>query len=87
MRANNAAFMNKTLSKAIMNRSRLRNKYLKHPNNVNKSNYKKQRNYCVNLLRKVKKEYYENLNLNKIMDNKEFWKTMKPFFTEKCRIK
>ena len=44
VRANNAAFMNKTLSKANMNRSRLRNKYLKHPTIINKSNYKKQRN-------------------------------------------
>ena len=54
VRANNAAFMNKTLSKAIMNRSRLRNKYLKHPNIINKSDYEKQRNYCVNLLKDLK---------------------------------
>ena len=33
VRANNAPFVSKALSKAIMSRSRLRNKYLKNPNN------------------------------------------------------
>ena len=32
IRANNAPFMTKTLSKAIMNRSRLKNRFLKNPN-------------------------------------------------------
>ena len=57
VRANNAPFMNRTLSKAIMTRSRLKNKYNKSPNKTNAIKYKKQRNYCVNLIRKVKREY------------------------------
>ena len=56
VRANNAPYMNKTLSKAIMTRSRIRNKFLKNPNNKNREIYNKQRNYCVNLLRKRKKD-------------------------------
>ena len=44
--------------------------------------YNKQRNYCVNLLRKEKKKYYKNLDLKNITDNKQFWKTMKPLFTD-----
>ena len=79
VRANNAPYMNKTLSKAIMTRSRVRNKFLKNPNNKNRGIYNKQRNYRVNLLRKRKKEYYKNLDINKITD-KQFWKTAKPFF-------
>ena len=51
VRANNAPLMNKTLSKAVMHRSRLRNNYLKNPNNGNKEKYKKYRNYCVNLFK------------------------------------
>ena len=39
----------------------------------------------MNLLTKVILEYYETLDLNKIIDNKNVWKTMKPFFSEKCR--
>ena len=45
--------------------------------------YKKQCNFCVNLLRKTKKEYLENINVKDINDNKKFWKTIKPFFSNK----
>ena len=76
IRANNAPFMNKVLSKAVMKRSRLRNKYLKCPSNDNKLNYKKQRNYCTSLLKKEKKTFYDNID---ITDNK----TIEPFFSEK----
>ena len=53
------------------------------PNNVNKLRYKQQRNYCVNLTRRVKKNYYSNLDTNKVNDNKKFWDTVKPCFSEK----
>ena len=43
-----------------MTRSRVRNKFLKNPKKENRWIYDKQRNYCVNLLRKRKKEYYKN---------------------------
>ena len=87
VRANNSPFMSKVLIKAIMTRSRLRNKFIKNPNNSNKDNYRKQRNFCVNLLRKEKKSYYNNLNLNKITDNRKFWHTVKPFFSDKVTFK
>ena len=73
-------FMNKELSKAIMNRTRLRNKFLK---NENRKRYLKQRNYCVSLLRKTKRNYYSNLNEKNIIDNKKFWKTVIPFLSDK----
>ena len=81
--ANNSPFMNKTLSKAVMTRSRLRNKFTKNPTAENKSNYTKYRNYCTGLFRKVKKAYYNNLDVKLIMDNRKFWKAVKPFFSEK----
>ena len=83
IRANNGPFMNKILSKAIMTRSRLRNKYLNYPSNVNEYNYKKQRNYCTSLFRKEKKKFYDNMDISQITDNKKFWHTVKPFFSEK----
>ena len=76
-------FMTKDLSKNIMKRSRLRNKYLKNNNEENRKLYAKQRNYCVSLLRKTKKAYYENLDERKGSDNKLFWKTVKPLLSEK----
>ena len=83
IRANNGSFMNKTLSKAVMTRSRLRNKFLKDPSDVNKNNYKKQRNYCTNLFRSEKRKFYDNIDISLITDNKTFWKTVKPLFSEK----
>ena len=66
--------MNKNLSKAIMLRTNLRNKFLKNRSNENKTNYVKQRNHCVSLLRKTQREHYSNLDEKKICDNKTFWK-------------
>ena len=83
VRANNAPYMNKSLNKAIMTRCRLKNKFIKYPTHQNKETYKKHRNFCVNLLRREKKKYYANLDLNKITDNKTFWKHMKPLFSGK----
>ena len=45
---NNAPFMNKSLSKAFMHRSKLKNRYNKKPTETNNLLYKKQRNFCVN---------------------------------------
>ena len=58
IRGNNAPFMNKTLSKAFMHRSKLKNIFNKDPTDGNKKLYNQQRNYCVSLLRKEKKKYY-----------------------------
>ena len=75
--------MNKTLSKEIMKRTRLRNKFFKNRNDYNKKEFSKQRNYCVSLVRKSKKLYYSNLDEKKVTDNKTFWKTIKPFLSKK----
>ena len=78
--ANQGEFMSKELNKAIMTRSRLRNKYLKEKSADSKIAYDKQRNYCVNLLRRTKKKYFANINISSMTDNKKFRKTVKPLF-------
>ena len=70
LRANNKLFMTKALSKSIMERTRLRNTFLKNPIVANKLAYTNQRNFCVSRLRKVKREYFANLNEKNITDNK-----------------
>ena len=83
-RGNNMPFMNKLLSRAHMKRTRLRNCYLKKRSEQNRLSYVKQRrNYCVSLLRKTKKDYYANLNVKDIVDNKQFWRTVKSLFSDK----
>ena len=65
-----------------MERTRSRNTFLKNTIIANKLAYTKQRNCCVSLLRKVKWEYFANLNEKNITDNRKFWQTVKPFFPE-----
>ena len=89
-RGNQMAFMTKDLSKNIMKRSRLRNKYLKNNNEENRKLYAKQRNYCVSLLRKTKKAYYENLDERKVSDDKLFFEnksSLSKKFNARERIK
>ena len=83
VRANEAPFMTKELHKAIMKRSRLRNKFLKDRTENNQKNFKHQRNFCKKLLRTTKKSYYSNLDIKKVTDNKTFWKTIIPLFTKR----
>ena len=72
-------FMNKLLSRAHMKRTRLRNCYLKKRSEQNRLSYVKQRNYCVSLLRKTKKDYYSNVK--DIVNNKQFLRTVKNLYS------
>ena len=83
VRANECPFMTKDLRRAIMLRSKLRNKLNKNKTLETNLAYKRQRNLCTSLLRKAKAKYYANLNPNVVTDNKIFWKSIKPLFSEK----
>ena len=85
LRANNSPFMTKSLRKMMMNRSRCKNAFYKNKTAQNWEKYRKLRNDVVKLTKKVKREYFENLNLNSITDNKNVWKSVKPNFTNKNR--
>ena len=76
-------FMTKDLSKEIMKRSRLRNRFLEDKSLENRMLYTQQRNPSGSLLRKTKIRYDANPNKNKILDNKRFWKVVKPLFSDK----
>ena len=66
-----------------MRRSKLKNDYNKNRSYENWNSYKKQRNFCVKLLRKTKSEYYKNIDIKSLSDNKKFWRTIKPYFSNK----
>ena len=61
----------------------LKNIYSRKRTDVNCANDKKQRNVCVKLLRKTKNDYFQTLNIRDFSDNKKFWKTVKPYFSNK----
>ena len=75
--------MNKNLPKAIMLGTKLRNIFLKNRTEEIKNRYTKQRNLCVTLLRKTKREYFNNLNEKNICNNKKFWRVVKPLLSNK----
>ena len=83
IKGNRSPFMNKDIHKAIMTRTRLRNRFLKEPTQMKRLAYKKQRNYCISLMRQNKKQYYGSLNVNNITDNKNFWRVVKPNLSNK----
>ena len=83
VQGNHLPFTNKTLSKEIKTRTRLRIRFLKNKTEEDKIKYTKQLNYCVSLLRKVRSEYYSNLNGKDVTDKKMFLKTVKPLFLTK----
>ena len=72
VRGNDQPFMTKSLCKAIMVHTKLKNIYDRLPTS-----------YCVQLLNKTKRNFYGNININKITDNRKFWKNIKPFFSNK----
>ena len=77
--------MNNEIVKAIMNRTRLRNRFLINSSNRNRHLFPKQRNLFLSLLTKSKKYYFSSLNEKQITDNKRFWKTVKPFLSNKVQ--
>ena len=83
LRNNHSPFMTKELRKEIMKRSRLKRIYNRNKRYQDWENYKNQRNLCYSLLRRTKKQYFNNINLKDISDNKKFWKCVTPYFSEK----
>ena len=83
MRGNDSPLMNKALSKAFMVRTKHRNTFLKKRSEENKKSHNMQRNYCVSLSRKSKRDYYNSLNEKNTCDNRPFWKVVKPLLSNK----
>ena len=61
--------MSKTLRKAIMKRSKLRNSLNKKRSSENWQRCKQQRNICSNILKSAKKTFFGNVNIIQITDN------------------
>ena len=86
VRGNHTRYLRKDLSKAIINRSRLKNNYNKNPTPQNILRYKRQRNYCTFFKRKYKKEDFEKASETFNRGTKPFYKLIKPFLSNKGQI-
>ena len=82
-KGNQGPFMTKQLSKTIMNRSKLRNKYIKWPFRENFLDYEKAKNTCNTLNKLAKKSYFDKVTSKDFVSNKAFWNTVKPFLANK----
>ena len=65
-----------------MNRTKLRNKFLRSRSTEDRSAYNQQRNFCLTLVKKGKKDY-NHLDHKKVTNNKSFWRTVKLLFSDK----
>ena len=72
IRSNNCNFMTKELRKASMNRSKLRNKFLKPRKEESKRCFNRQRNFCVSYFRKTKRRFFGKLGHRVVSDNRKF---------------
>ena len=55
-----------------MTGSKLKRMYNLDRTTINFENYKKQLNSCVNLVRKSKKQYFNDIDVKNVTDNKKF---------------
>ena len=67
----------------MMLRSRMKNKFSTERSNKNWCNFERQCAFCLNILRKTKKEYFSSLKIKQVSKNKLFWNTAKQSFSEK----
>ena len=85
IRSNQTPYMTKALRKAMMKRQELQTKYFKSKSVEDLKNFRKQNNYASRLYKKEKKRFYNSLDNKNLLDNKKFWKYIKPFFSDKVR--
>ena len=86
LRVNHAPYIAKTLRKVIMHRSQPETKYLKTKTQTNLKLYKKHKHFCSKLFKRERRKYYESLDMKNVLGSKEFWKTMRPFFSDKNTV-
>ena len=87
IRGNHAPYMNRNVRKAMMRRNQLHTKWTKTGKDQDKVTFKNQRKLVSKILKKAKKNYYNNLDDKDVLDNKKFWNQIKSSFTDKVIIK
>ena len=75
LRGNHKPHYNKNLRKAIMKRSRLKNKANRSKDHIDIANYKKQRNLVVSLNHQAMSKYFDEVSNTE--SSRPFWKTCK----------
>ena len=66
-----------------MTRSKLQNKYDKNRTQRTWITFKNKQRNALKIPQNGKTEYFSNLTIKDVMDNKKLWSTVKPFFSDK----
>ena len=69
-----------------MLRFKLWNKFFKNKTNEARTKYTKQSNVCFYLLGGAKRNYYNDLDLSIVTDDKKFWKMIRLVFGNKIKV-
>lgn len=56
--------------------------FLNTKSEIDRKAYNKPHNFCVTFTTKAKETFLSNINNIYVTNNKTFWKTVKPFFTD-----
>ncbi|MDP6888359.1 MAG: hypothetical protein QGG68_09375 [SAR324 cluster bacterium] len=83
VRGNDKPFMTRELSRAILDRSRIINRYNKFKSRDNYVKKQQSMRKCRFLQQKAKKEYFDKTITENNMTNKKYWKLMRPFLSDK----
>ena len=75
--------MTKELGKAIMTRSRIKNKHNKWPSRETFLALKQIKNKCTNLTKTAKKQYFAKSTEDQPLTDESFWNSISPFLTNK----
>ena len=67
--------------KEIMTRSHLRNKFLESKTDAKRKEKQTKKLLCISFSQR-KEILFNNLDTKKIVDNKRFWQTVKPLFSD-----
>ena len=83
LRANHSSYIStKPSRKAIIRSSYLEEVYYKSKSEKSFKAYKKQKNFCSRLYKKERKRFFNSLHPSFVTNNKLFWKTIKPFYSD-----
>ena len=83
IRGNNKRFMNKELSKALKDKSRIKNKFNKWRSRENYRELQEIKKKCKYLTFKAEKDHIERVLSKGFLTNKDFWKHFGPALSEK----
>ena len=61
--------------------------YFKNRTENSLKTYERQKSYCSRLYKRERKKFFNNFNQSFVKDNKIFWKSIKPFFSDKGNLR